>query len=317
MSKPATRHHTVPRLYLKQFANERGQTTVFDKMSGKHYVSNITDICVEKNFYCHAEDFRIVLEDNKNNRWMASETYVESHYLHHFEDGMTICLRSFIEHLDTINNMPWQFSEQFRQTFAIYVALQWLRSRRYRDHLTLIPGNIVRSYDKEWAGRHMPDQLHQHIEALRELCSKNPQSKHVRHIITPAVLNEFTRSVLLRDWSVVKTTCESPFYSSDNPVASLGGLLPINVHILDLSGTLMYPLSPKYLLLCSHQGFGRMQNASNRIAHISCGQVNHHNWIQYANCHRHVVVGSDSADFISGVHLLPKNEQCRTMEALL
>lgn len=110
------RHHYVPRMYLRNFADHREMITVVDRKDDKVYKTNIINAAVESDFYS------MVGQDGE---WSADF----EHAMAEFEGHVAPAIRRIVD--DDI----FPPSEEDRGVLALFIASQWIRTPRVRDQM--------------------------------------------------------------------------------------------------------------------------------------------------------------------------------------
>lgn len=112
MSDPV-KHHYVPQLYLRRFANERQQLQVTERAPPhKSYKSHVRDVASERLFY------RLETESGPSLELEKALSQLESEF------------HTSITNLTTKAFPP---SADDREVMSFFIALQWLRGRDQRD----------------------------------------------------------------------------------------------------------------------------------------------------------------------------------------
>ncbi|WP_460669466.1 DUF4238 domain-containing protein [Kocuria himachalensis] len=204
----ARRHHTVPRFYLRGFAEKERIATV--RLPGnQRFIQSINDASVAKDFYA-----------------------VEGH-----EDGDDVIEKSLSEVegvtadvFKTIANGSWPLSIGDRMSLGYFVALQATRvpvQRRTMDHIARqmlrlevgAGGKLGLRQRLERQGREVTDEL---VETLWQQAThhegppiQRPKAEHIKQMIELA--SELHKYIVGRPWSLVQFDRRS-LITSDAPV---------------------------------------------------------------------------------------------------
>jgi hypothetical protein len=124
MMQKTKRQHTVPRCYLERWVNRDTENiSTFDKITKKKYDTSVWNVAQERFFYdLHPE--AIEPEQRK--------TGID---LQAVEKGLGAIECYFARALDALLDVgdPRGVPPGQRWMLAIQVAIQWMRTRRYRD----------------------------------------------------------------------------------------------------------------------------------------------------------------------------------------
>jgi hypothetical protein len=204
----ARRHHTVPRFYLRGFAEQERIATV--RLPGdKRFPQSINDASVAKNFYAVAghEDGDDVIEKSLSD-----------------VEGTTA------EVFETIASGTWPLSFEDRMALGYFVALQATRvpvQRRTMDHVARqmlrleigAGGKPGLRRRLEQQGREVTDEL---IERLWQEATRpegppieRPKVEHIKQMIEAA--GELHKYIVGRPWTLVQFDRRS-LITSDAPV---------------------------------------------------------------------------------------------------
>lgn len=298
----AKRHHTVPRLYLKQFAvNAKNQLAIYDKIQGRGHMANLDDACVQRNFYSGTEG--IVVTDWRGVR-VASDTYVESDLLNAYETDFSEMLREFCRYISESKYLD----RNWKADFSIYVALCWFRSTKYRDRCSKLPRLISESITGQYAAEKLPSSVKKYQEVLERAAQRDSQKQHVQSFLTPVLLR-YGYAVAVRRWTVFIATDGYQFCTSDNPVVLVqhGTGLPMLNHIEDSGVIIQFPLSPECLLVCHDDTIG-WNHLSERILYLTPNGVHRYNWLQYANAERQFILPWNDFGFAEDLQSLSSSE---------
>lgn len=111
----AKRHHLVPQVYLRRFADERGRITMVDVQTSAPVVTTLGNVAVEGNFYT------VQVEDQPSDR-------LEQRHLSRIE-GLIGRALAGVDH-------GWPPVGLVRSGLANFCALQIVRGREFRDWQT-------------------------------------------------------------------------------------------------------------------------------------------------------------------------------------
>lgn len=187
------RQHTVPRFLLKHFSSQgkgkRLRLHAFDKASGRAYATTPDDATVRNTFYNL---------DNHPNRLSLEPL------LGIYEHDAAPVIADLLKHKDIR-----QLTEDERYKLAVFVAVQ--RARTFGEKQRIV-GVISMLTNKLSANGATKEQIVETLGLSSEGDFKDiflqqlvQQTSHISHLLE-------------KDWYLLETTEEHPFYISDNPV---------------------------------------------------------------------------------------------------
>ena len=112
--------HFVPRCYLKNFLDENGKIAVLDKQNLKIYKTNINNVANQNYFY-----------DLPKNEHLDIQFFEKMFNTYEAEYGNKI--KILFESLKSIKENSFNDTlEEFKNFFALYFCLQWVRTLQTR-----------------------------------------------------------------------------------------------------------------------------------------------------------------------------------------
>lgn len=109
----ARRHHFIPRMYLRRFADKKRRVRVYDRASGRRFTTNIANAAVETGFY------DIVREDGQ--RDLAAEQVLSR---------IEAAASAALDRVSVLNFPP---SQADRESIVTFLATMRTRTRESRD----------------------------------------------------------------------------------------------------------------------------------------------------------------------------------------
>ena len=134
MSKQqTTRSHTIPQMYLKNFANKKGQVWTYSLKDHRYFKQNIKDACVKNKTY----EFTKNKVDNILENNLAEKEAIWGPLLYNIINGKTKLTRKEIEDL-----LRFCFIQFFRTSQGRKQLVNILRNnKRYKNIKKIIPAN--------------------------------------------------------------------------------------------------------------------------------------------------------------------------------
>lgn len=211
------RQHYVPRFLLRNFLNDKGRFSVFDKAKEVVFESKPEAIMAESYFYDFVDrkgeqqTFEYVLGEHESTIAALTRTIIE---------------RESIAHLTRMD----------RLNIAQFIAVLQHRVQAVRQRLTSLHDGIQRVLAErgidggDVAPKLTPEQLHEASlgEMHRSIKNGRPLAK--------------------RRWMLQRAPDATPFYISDNPVAMVNYLIPDARHIEHPDVELYLPISSRFCL---------------------------------------------------------------------
>lgn len=223
------RQHYVPQHHLEQFTVDDSTNNVwcFDKVEERTFPVSIANIAVENYFYDGPED-----EEAETEIWLQNlEDRISG------EDGI------YQKILRSSEISPDVLSPKEIMIFGIYVAVQELRTREWRNNIEDTVSQLEGLFGDEATTELQEDMVQfQTDESLREFQSDFLKDNAPR----------FARIMLDRlAWCVFENRTNQPFWTSDHPVVRFNtrNRERPGSHGLQSEGIEVYfPLSPNYIL---------------------------------------------------------------------
>lgn len=207
------KHHIVPRLHLRRFANARGQVRVVarDALS-RSFIASVDDVPAERDFYSFET------EDGRSQ-------HVETKLLGLIEAEAAIAIERLI---------GGQFppSEEDRARLAAFVAAQWCRGWDMREAMNAVVAHMIQTYTvnmtrtalrnsiRERENRDATDEeINETIEFARDpsrYAIAIPQEHSIRMMVD--MVPGLTNVVMTREWQLLRVS-EGAFVTSDAPVS--------------------------------------------------------------------------------------------------
>ena len=120
----STRHHIVPKFYLKGFSDEKAQVAVHNLETGKTHTSNVSDAALENNYFS--------LHGSKEENTDSYERFLSNH------EGQAA------QAILKATKGYWPLPAEDREALATWIAYQHLRVKRRRVSYEETQSQIIR-----------------------------------------------------------------------------------------------------------------------------------------------------------------------------
>lgn len=302
------KEHYVPRCYLKNFILENDKIKVFDKFKMQVREQRIMDVAMENYFYdikfdeimqkAEPEEKEKIKKDLIEllgvNGWedvveQLDEKHLEKEFFSKMEIIYSELLHIFIN--KSYEGNSWVIenclacSEIEKSFMALFIAIQIIRTKSFRDNLR---DTISKTYQTLAYKSQMNDIDALPKEAFEvEIDPDFVKLEHSSLILDEKMAVEFAETLCNHIWVMYVNKTEYPFYTSDNPVATIphkhdeymsyGGLKSEGVEIvLPISSKLLLAMYEKtsYDKLFSDRQF-YVLTSKEQIDYFNCVQVYH------------------------------------------
>jgi hypothetical protein len=242
--------HYVPQFLLKNFRFKKSRIYVFDKKSGKKFVTNVRNVACQSRFY----DFEF-----------EGEPFTLESSLSKIESAAK-------PHIDTIleSDSLLTLSPEARAELCIFFSVQFTRTLAFRERWREIPELIG---EKLKAMVDNEEQLENVSEYIRSQSENEVIRDNVQFIMRSP--EQFAVHFATKSWLLVATAPKRPFFIGDDPITLQNQIKSPFAGNLGLAcqGIEMYfPLSPTRALamLCpSHKE--RLQDLVGEVARLRAG----------------------------------------------
>ncbi len=239
--------HYVPRVYLKNFAIQRGKNyfvDVFDKLENRFFPTNIMNICAETHFYTLQEGSSVADDVMAIENLYASE--IEPMYAQAYK-------------LLTDDSLNQISKEQKKQ--VIYGVLQ-LHFRNPAILKTLIDFTLSRVSEFCLNAKAKGDKGISILDedySFREWEEESIKSDVIKHVVNSFKEEHFVEFKKMADFHMdaklevykLEDNEEGTFFASDNPLLSIDLIKP-NWSQLTREKEFVLPLNKKYVLKIMH-----------------------------------------------------------------
>jgi hypothetical protein len=208
------RQHTVPRFYLERFVNpSTGKVSVFDKFTKRTFETSVWNIAQERYFYdLQSESIKAEYRNTGIDLQGVEKALavIEGYFANALD-----ALLDGVEHRGIPPGLRWML--------AVQLAIQWTRTRRYRECMVELAEKSAQAFVDDLVRRNFPDLAKNHY----------PKSSLTEDSI-PALHNKFffndehwekLAHVFIRHIRLVGVNrSPNPLYASDHPVVRRANL---------------------------------------------------------------------------------------------
>jgi len=214
MQTEVVRQHTVPRFLLENFGSSgkkkkhRKQLFAFDKQSGRVFATNVNDATVRNTFY------------NFDNH--PENLSLESMLCQY--EGRAASVITKILQKKCLNIL----SQAEKHDLAMFTAIQQMRTHNQHEQIK----HISHSFKKKLLEMGLLDQLvdefslspDTELEDVLQIIAGD--ASEAKGIFLEMLSDQHMEADILmqKDWHLLETTLNAPFYISDNPVSLFNGI---------------------------------------------------------------------------------------------
>lgn len=318
------KEHYIPRCYLENFATPQKRIDVFDKWKMMVRKSqDIMNIAMENGFYdldliplLQSLDIDVfekakidLMEILGVDKWEEAEKtlgdpkIIEKKHFAKFEGIYSSLLKSLIE--KSYNGSSWvikncyALSEEEKVHLALFIAIQVIRTRRFRDTLSDMVAGAAQALAYK-AQIHDRDALPKEAFEVKA----NPEFIKLQHssmILNPEMSLQIANILCGHTWVMCVNKTKIPFITSDDPVVRIPHKKDPFISHAGFGSEeieIVFPISPT-LMLCmgDSKTYGHCLQDRRFIEIFDPDQVEYYNMYQVFNSYR--CVFSASHDFAS------------------
>lgn len=321
------KQHYVPRCYLKNFLPANDRINVFDSFNLQIREQKIMDIAMENYFYdikfsdllqrvekeVGEKAKKKIMEILGVNNWESvldklDEKYIEKDFFSPLEDIYSKLLQKFIKNSYEGNNWVMEnclaCSEIEKDLMAFFIAIQFIRTKSFRENF----GDMIAKVCQTLVYKHqMKNEDALPKEAFE--FKANPDWVKLQHssmILDKELTLETAKILRNHIWVIYVNKSESPFYTSDNPIAIIphkrdkyrchAGLASKGVEIV-------FPISSK-LLLAMYEKTTYNEIFSDKQFHVltSENDINYFNYHQVLQRYRCIFSEKNNFEFAKKIY---------------
>ncbi len=211
------RQHYVPRFYLDSFCDDEGHLYVYDKTTSRTFTTRPESIAAEKDFY----QLPVELTGTGDARELEMA-------MSDVEGDAAKIIRTWVR---TTGSPDFCVTSSEKQQFALYIALQLLRTREQREILSEFQRRTLASNQT----RVEDSKLHNHLLWNSDL------------------VQEFADQLSRFIWIIARNSSKIQFLTSDHPVVvkdSTNTNWLLAPRIFEAGVQIILPLTPTLILYC-------------------------------------------------------------------
>jgi len=285
------REHFVPRWYLERFANPTtGNVCVFDKFTQKVFESSVWNIAQERHFY----DLRPESIKEEFRKTGIDLQEIEK-ALAVIEGYFAQAIDHLLEYIERRTGIP----PDLRWMLAVQMAIQWTRTRRYRNAMVELAEIRMQAETDEAVRRRFPDLAKDEYPTVK-IAEHSIPAMHNQLFFNDEHWERLANVFVRHIWLIGVNNTPTPFYTSDHPVVRRANVpdQPCGGIGIDSPGVEFFlPVSPVYALILRERSYFREQWEKHDGGGLLLApeSVEAYNRMQVVQCHRHVF--SSTGDF--------------------
>lgn len=281
--------HYVPQAYLKRFINRAGRIHALNVKTLRSFETNVNNIAAESYFYDIPKEVVDTsggsYDEQAIEKFLAEIEGVAAEIFRRID--RTLALGS----ISTLRQNA--LKEEDRAELAVYIFLQYFRTRRMRDSLIALEATAM----EEWVKHFRPDLP---MDDLQFVVKENYAGlKHANTLMNAELLGRVAHILLTYSWTLRITSSNRPFFTSDHPVVvfnhqmgkqlNWGGLYSPGVEVA-------LPLSSRLILSIKEPSFFASTVINNAFEACSSTDVTAYNDWQIHAAYRYLFGSSSDFD---------------------
>lgn len=329
-------HHYVPQSYLRRFSTDGSQIYVFDKFKQHQFVTNIKNVASETHFYNLSEEqiVELIEEIRKRPTEFASDDEIQEAIqfikaLGSVEQQLSIIEGQLDKKLGDLialveKNAKWfsvppvikslkdvspddpiglerimrsgYVDKEYKQDIAFLVALQYIRTREYRNSLVEFYTKSTKALSTLFL--RMKGYDTSKINVTLNVTPESSQMFHLGHMYRNDFFLGIVEALMNHMWTFVANETSQPLFTSDSPVAlvphkfsphrSYAGFAAEGIEI-------RMPLSSKYAVVFYERTyFAGFQWLEGKVMPLNDDNVTYNNSVQINQSYRQVYSQTDT-----------------------
>jgi hypothetical protein len=272
------RQHFVPQSYLSRFSTDGAHISVFDKYQQRSFQASVRDVAQEAFFYDYPAGTRAAANPEE-----LIDTQQIEKGLAIIEGGFSRLLTEVLRGVET-RGLSTSDIERLSQ----YVALQWMRTKEYRECVIAIAQQSTQVVCDDVVRRTFPDAKPEDYPKV-SLDPAHYAALHNEHFFNERAVYTIAWHLADHLWIIGIAPEGQALYTSDNPVVRranqrIGDIALIGVN--DPGVEFAFPISPRHLLMIlERQYFARLNHLDGKTMRLSNDQVADYNRLQVINPH--------------------------------
>jgi hypothetical protein len=295
------KQHFVPRCYLENFANPKGQIYVMARGTGATYPANIKDIAQQSYF----NDFPIefLTEEYKEKEKSQILEKNLSKYENEFKNDLNHIMNC-LENMEQYGYPGEVADQEFKSYFSFFLALQLVRTMSQRQKFQNMMQDIsdltskfehFRTKNQEYPEFSIPEPINSsqsiNFNGFKVSVEKDANAQHlffISDILDKEANSEIAKIFASHIWFFGINSTSIPLLTSDNPIV----IKPYQNHGFGIDSygvQVAYPISPKYLLVMHENSYwSDLKSFDRRSINLTENCVISHNKLQKYQCYRQV-----------------------------
>lgn len=214
-------HHYVPQFYLRRFADASGNLWLWDRDRDRVFCTGPNAVAAENNFYWHDELAA-----------MGHDPIIMEKQFAELERDVAAITGQWLDWLRNMRPMEKiEVPDINRDLVSLYIALQFLRTTDRRDILAAFAEQNV--YGKP-------------------VSASEKRLLHLEMLWKDSIYQELAERIRKATWLFGRNTTETPFITSDNPVAFRAGdnSMWLKVGMYSDGTYSVFPMAPDIVMYC-------------------------------------------------------------------
>jgi hypothetical protein len=196
--------HYVPILYLKKFTADLKSIHVFDKFTGKRFVSNVDSVACEKYFYD--------LKEERDNNHATQQ--IEKN-LGKLETKWQILLQTLVEDINQNNIL----NTVYKSDLSLLLSVLLLRTKECRESTKEFLGKTGSQMSQVIAHDLFPQYSEEVINGTKLVIVDDYLADiHMQAVFNDDVALNIAKLLQNHIWVIIRNVTPIPLYTSDNPV---------------------------------------------------------------------------------------------------
>jgi len=280
--------HYVPQGYLKNFTLEGSDKRIwcFNKKFNKWSDNGIKLRASTNYFYELSEEY-----EKKFLKYFGySSVNSTEKFLSIFESEVFPIIKNLIETCETVDEIKvidLLYTEDYRVYLAMFIILQYYRTKKYRKRLYEKYYN-EKKHELDGFERNYGFTLYQHSQNIKQLQKYAKDKSIMQQMVEIEDLNknnELLNKIGNYSWFIGTNNYNIPLVTSDNPVVDMESYKIED----DILRAWAMPLNSKYVLIIVFDYFiNRREFLSKTIKKLSLEEVNYLNKLQYQQLDEHI-----------------------------
>jgi hypothetical protein len=299
------KQHTVPRFYLKRFADQKERLFVYDKVTAKVFRANVSDVAERNRFYdLPAECFGLEPDAPYDPQFVEHTLAVR-------EGVLERAMAEFL--VDVEVETPIDLNHRF--AISYFMVLQTLRTPFARMAMQEVRDRVL----EHLATEEGPDcvapgsPIYEQLNVPKHGWAQSQAAA----MLNPVISAQAMAPLVERVWCIGINKTGRPLYTSDNPVVKYVDNPPRGMGVGFGSGgvEVSLPLSPEIvLLLADSRSAPAFASCEGRRLILNDDNVTFYNWLQISHSERQVFCSASDFAFADELcrerpHLRDPNRQ--------